>query len=53
MNTITLLVIDDDQQICFALEELFKFQGWKVYTAENVSEGIRLFKEKSPDMVPH
>ncbi|MBQ3575028.1 MAG: response regulator [Clostridia bacterium] len=51
MNPITLLVIDDDQQICFALEELFKFQGWQVYTAENVCEGLRLFKEKSPDMV--
>lgn len=51
MNPVTLLVIDDDPQIRFALEELFKFQGWKVYAAENVRDGLRLFREKAPAMV--
>ncbi len=51
MNPITILVIDDDQQICFALKELFKFQGWKVYAAENVKDGLKLFREKKPAMV--
>lgn len=50
-KAVTLLVIDDDPQIRFALEELFKFQGWEVLAAENVREGLRLFREKWPSMV--
>jgi len=51
MKAVTLLVIDDDPQIRFALEELFKFQGWEALAAESVRAGLQLFKEKQPSMV--
>ena len=37
-NDTAILVIDDDEQICFALGELFKFQGWKPYSAYDVEK---------------
>lgn len=46
-----ILVIDDDEQICFALGELFKFQGWKAYSACDVESGLCMFKAKRPDVV--
>lgn len=46
-----ILVIDDDEQICFALGELFKFQGWKAYSANDVESGLSMFKACRPDVV--
>ena len=46
-----ILVIDDDEQICFALGELFKFQGWRAYSACDVESGLATFKTCRLDMV--
>lgn len=46
-----ILVIDDDEQICFALGELFKFQKWKAYSANDVESGLSIFKARRPDVV--
>lgn len=48
---ITILTIDDDQEICFALEALFKFQGWRSLSASNMTEGVEQFKIHQPDLV--
>ena len=50
-NDTAILVIDDDEQICFALGELFKFQGWKPYSAYDVESGLNEFKLRQPDIV--
>lgn len=48
---ITILSIDDDEQICFALDELFKFQGWSAYSTYSVESGVVYFKTHHPDIV--
>lgn len=50
-NTTTILAIDDDPQICFALNSLFRLQGWQAYCAESVEAGLELFKAHRPDIV--
>lgn len=50
-DTVTILSIDDDPQICFALEELFKFQGWRAVSANDVPSGLEAFRRYEPDVV--
>ena len=37
---ITILSIDDEENIRFALGELFRFQGWEACCAPTVEKGI-------------
>ena len=46
-----ILSIDDDEQICFALGELFRLQGWSAYCAGSVAKGVELFERHRPDIV--
>lgn len=48
---VTILSIDDDPQIRFALDELFKFQGWRAVSASDVKSGIEAFRRSSPNVV--
>ena len=48
---VTILSIDDDPQICFALGELFKFQGWRAISANDVESGLEAFRRYSPGIV--
>lgn len=48
---ITILSIDDDEQICFALRALFQSQGWTAYSAHGAEEGLAIFREHRPDIV--
>lgn len=50
-ENITILSIDDDPQICFALGELFRFQGWRAVTAGDVKKGLEAFRHYAPDVV--
>ena len=50
-ENVTILSIDDDPQICFALGELFKFQGWRAVSANDVSSGLEAFRRYLPDIV--
>lgn len=50
-NPLTILTIDDDEEIRYALKALFDFQGWQVQAAANVREGLELFKRHRPDIV--
>lgn len=46
-----ILIIDDDEQICFALKELFHFQGWRADSACDVDSGLAAFRANRPDLV--
>lgn len=50
-ETIRILCIDDDEQIRYALDSVFRFQQWQSLLAADVREGIRLFKMHRPDIV--
>ena len=41
--TRTLLLVEDDTSLLFALRSFFVRHGWHLLTAENVAEGIALF----------
>lgn len=48
---ITILSIDDEENIRFALDELFRFQGWEACCAPTVEKGIEQFRLHRPDIV--
>ena len=48
---ITILSIDDEENIRFALGELFRFQGWEACCAPTVEKGIEQFRRHRPDIV--
>lgn len=50
-DIITILVIDDDPQIRYALTELFGLQQWQAYAAESVEQGLALFRLQPPKLV--
>ena len=50
-HQVTILSIDDDKQICYALEALFLSQGWKSVSAGNVAQGLKMFSQHHPDVV--
>ncbi|HWP52131.1 MAG TPA: response regulator [Clostridia bacterium] len=50
-NSLTILCIDDDEQIRYALNAVFEFQSWKSILASNVKEGLSLFEKHHPDIV--
>ena len=48
---ITILCIDDDKEILYALEAIFDFQGWKSVIATDVADGIKAFLNHKPDII--
>jgi two-component system, NtrC family, nitrogen regulation response regulator GlnG len=46
-----LLVIDDEEAICWGLAELGKRLGWEVATAASAEQGLDLAARKRPDLV--
>ncbi len=46
-----ILVVDDEQDICILISGFLSEEGYTVITAQNVEQGLRLFKEESPDLV--
>lgn len=47
----TILCIDDDEEICFALQALFRTQQWITVTARSVMEGLDAFRACQPDLI--
>ncbi len=47
----TILSIDDDEEICFALNALFQLKGWEAYSAQSAETGLALFQAYHPDIV--
>ncbi len=46
-----LLVVDDDPAMRESLEELLRNQGYRVLTAPDGEEGLRVVHDESPDLV--
>lgn len=51
MNEISILSIDDDKSIRFALTAIIESQDWIAYSAKNVEEGLKIFREKNPTLI--
>lgn len=51
MNDISILCVDDDKSIRFALTAIIESQNWTAYSSKNVEEGLKIFKEKNPTLV--
>lgn len=48
-----ILIIDDSEEILFAISEFFKLKDWEVFTALNVEEALKFLnsKEKNIDVI--
>jgi DNA-binding NtrC family response regulator len=51
MNKQTVLVIDDEPSICWALEKMLTGEGHAVVTASSAEEGLRIAAQCKPAMV--
>lgn len=51
MQTLSILVVDDDKNIVFTLGEILKLHNWTVDIAEDGARAITLAKEKKYDVV--
>lgn len=51
MSDISVLCIDDEEDILFALSAIMESQEWKAYSAKNVKEGIETYKKYKPDII--
>ena len=47
----TILVVEDDVSILRGLHDNLKFEGYKILSASEGYEGLRLALEESPDML--
>ena len=47
----TILIIDDDPQVCDLLEQVVCNEGHRAYSALNVEEGICLYRRHLPDLI--
>jgi DNA-binding response OmpR family regulator len=50
-NAQSILIVDDDEMILELLTEAFKIYGFKVFTAGNGFEGLRIFDKECIDTV--
>ena len=51
MPLITLLIIDDDPMACRIFKKILGEEGYSILTATDAVKGLRLIKEKSPEIV--
>ncbi|MDH5576598.1 MAG: response regulator, partial [Nitrospirota bacterium] len=47
----TILVVDDDPQVCDLLQQILENEGHAVYGALNGLEGISLYRRHRPELV--
>ena len=46
-----VLVIDDEIDVCDFVKHFFEARGFRVYTALNGSEGLRVFRRERPGII--
>ncbi|MFN3739909.1 MAG: sigma-54-dependent transcriptional regulator [Thermodesulfovibrionales bacterium] len=51
MADIKILIVDDEKLLRWSLQQSLSKDGYTVFTAETGTEGLRIFKEDSPDIV--
>jgi len=47
----TVLVIDDDEKICWAFKEFLEDEGFIAKVANNAEEGLQIIEDEKPDIV--
>lgn len=50
-SNLKILMIDDDEQILFALREVCQYQNWTPLLAQDVVQGLELFRSEKPELV--
>jgi len=50
-NKTKILVIDDEESICFLLEKILTLEGYAVFTAQNGYDGIKINEKNDPDVI--
>ena len=46
-----ILIVDDDEKICWAFEQFLTDEGYNPIIANNAEEGLRQIESKRPDLV--
>ena len=46
-----ILIVDDEELICFVLSNLFKVHGYKTRTASNGEEALAMISERMPSLI--
>ena len=47
----TVLVIDDDEKICWAFQEFLEDEGFRSIVANSAEDGLQKIKTESPDII--
>lgn len=47
----TIVVIDDEKNVCGLLKQVFEAEGYKVMAINDPEEGVNLVKKEKPDCV--
>ncbi|GAB5560161.1 MAG: response regulator [Synoicihabitans sp.] len=47
----TILIIDDEKELCTILEDLFTSEGFRVLTAHDGNQGVRIARARHPDII--
>lgn len=50
-SNLKILMIDDNEQILLALQEVFRYQHWTPLLARDVASGLELFRAERPELV--
>lgn len=50
-DNISVLCIDDEENIRFALEAVISSQGWQAISAKNIKEAEKIIKKKMPTLI--
>ncbi len=51
MSNLKILVVDDEQLICWSFKQQLDHKGYDVYTADSAEEGLVKFEKESPEIV--
>jgi len=49
-NGINILVIDDEEDMCWALEEILKSEGYNIVTTTSGDEALKIIKKRTFDI---
>jgi PAS domain S-box-containing protein len=47
----SILIVDDNVQLCETLSEIFKDDGYEIYTANNGEQALKLFRKEAPVLI--
>ena len=50
-NGKTILVVDDEKAICELIKDLLESEGFKIFTANNGEDGLKLLQSMIPDLI--